>query len=46
MGPQGDPGVGVAIKGSVPTEADLPTTGNPGDAWLVEDTGDLWVWGG
>lgn len=43
-GPQGDPGTGIAIKGSVPTPEDLPLTGSPGDAWLVESTGDLWVY--
>ena len=46
-GPQGPPGVGVDIKGSVPTEADLPMLGNePGDAYIADDTGHLWVWGG
>lgn len=46
-GPQGPAGTGVVIKGSVPTESDLPMTGNqPGDAWITEDTGHMWVWGG
>ena len=46
-GAQGPAGAGVSIKGSVPTEADLPTTGNQvGDGWIVEATGHLWVWNG
>lgn len=46
-GPQGPAGTGVSIKGSVPTSADLPTTGNAeGDGYLAEDTGHLWVWDG
>lgn len=46
-GPAGAAGTGVDIKGSVPTAADLPTTGNtPGDGWIADDTGHLWIWGG
>ena len=46
-GPAGPPGTGVDIKGSVPTEADLPPSGNDvGDAYIVEDTGHLFVWDG
>lgn len=46
-GPAGAAGTGVDIKGSVSTASSLPTTGNnPGDAWITEDTGHLWVWGG
>ena len=39
-GPQGQPG--TAIKGNLDDVADLPATGQPGDAWLID--GDLWVW--
>jgi hypothetical protein len=47
QGIQGPAGVGVNIKGSVPTESDLPTTGNEvSDAWIVTSTGHLWVWDG
>lgn len=46
-GDKGDPGTGVVIKGSVPGEGDLPPTGNtPGDGWITEDDGHLWVWDG
>ena len=44
-GPQGPAGTGVTIKGSVPTSANLPPTGNTtGDAYITEDTGHLWTW--
>ncbi|HEY6272631.1 MAG TPA: hypothetical protein VIX19_11645 [Terriglobales bacterium] len=43
-GPPGPPGAGIQIQGTVPTEADLPATGNPGEAWITQDTRDLWVW--
>lgn len=43
-GPQGEPGTGVSILGSLPDPADLPATGQPGDAYLI--AGDLWVWTG
>lgn len=46
-GPQGAVGPGINIKGEVPTENDLPMTGNaPGDAYIVVETGHLWVWHG
>lgn len=46
-GPQGPAGTGVTIKGSVPSSADLPASGNTeGDAWITQDTGHLWVWDG
>lgn len=42
QGVKGDAGAGVAIKGSKPSAAQLPTTGNAlGDAWLVD--GDMYV---
>ena len=44
QGVQGPPGTSISLKGSVPTEADLPATGEAGDAWLVAETGELWVW--
>lgn len=37
-------GVGVAIKGVVPTAADLPPTGADGDVYIAADTGDGFVW--
>jgi hypothetical protein len=44
-GPQGPAGVGINVKGTVPTSADLPPTGNTnGDAYEAVDTGHLWVW--
>src|SRR5215469_11493872 len=46
QGPQGNPGQSVTIVGSVPTEADLPTSASPGDGYITEDTGHLWVWSG
>lgn len=46
-GPQGPPGVGVMLLGSVATAADLPQTGLAvGDAYIALDTGILWVWDG
>ena len=46
-GAQGTPGTGLVLKGTVPTSADLPTTGNtPGDMWVANDTGDCWAWDG
>jgi hypothetical protein len=43
-GPQGPPGIGLAVKGGVPTVGDLPPVGEEGDAWIVQNTGHLWVW--
>src|SRR5262245_21805092 len=34
-GPQGPQGDGVEIKGTLPTAADLPPTGDIGDAWIT-----------
>lgn len=46
-GPQGPPGVGIILLGTVPTAADLPPTGNAvGDAYIALDTAVLWVWDG
>lgn len=42
MGPQGIPGQSVRILGELASPADLPPTGDPGDAYLIQD--DLWVW--
>ena len=41
-GEDGKDGTGVNILGEKDEEADLPDSGNPGDAWLIN--GDLWVW--
>lgn len=45
-GPQGPAGMGLQFHGSVPTFADLPTSGREqGDAYLVADENDkLYVW--
>jgi hypothetical protein len=37
-------GAGLKIVGTVAAQADLPATGNTGDAYLIG--GDLWVWTG
>lgn len=44
-GPEGPPGLGIRILSAVPTVADLPAVGEDGDAHLVVETGDLYVWG-
>jgi hypothetical protein len=33
------------MKGSIPTLAELPTTGEPGDVWYVEANGNQYTWG-
>ena len=48
-GDKGDPATSINFIGSVENEADLPGypdayTGVVGDAFMVESTGDLWVW--
>lgn len=43
-GPTGAQGQGIAITGTAATPADLPATGNPGDAILVTSTNTLYVW--
>jgi hypothetical protein len=45
QGPQGAAGSGITMKGSVPTSADLPASGNAqGDAYLVQADDSLWIW--
>lgn len=45
VGPQGSTGTGVTMRGSVPTEGDLPATGNiQGDAYIVQADDSLWIW--
>jgi len=48
QGTTGDNGTSVTIVGSVTTASSLPTsyTGNISDGYIVQDTGDLWVWSG
>jgi Collagen triple helix repeat (20 copies) len=47
VGPQGATGTGITMQGSVPTEAQLPPTGNTqGDAYLVQADDSLWIWDG
>lgn len=41
-GPRGADGTGVTILGEFSTADELPMTGAPGDAYIVE--GDLYVW--
>lgn len=43
-GEKGEDGTGVNIKGSVDTSSSLPGTGAEGDAYVVQDTGNLWIW--
>jgi hypothetical protein len=43
-GPEGKPGPSMTILGSVATVSNLPAAGANGDAWIVQDTGDLHVW--
>lgn len=44
QGPKGEDGTGVNIKGAVESSAQLPSTGEEGDAYITNDTGNLWVW--
>jgi len=51
QGLQGATGTGITFKGSVPTEADLPSSQTfsnlkNGDAYLVEADDSLWIWDG
>lgn len=43
-GEKGEDGTGVNIKGAVDTSTSLPGTGEEGDAYITNDTGNLWVW--
>src|SRR5271166_4175938 len=44
-GPPGPQGPGFNLKGSVPTEADLPSSGNLyGDFWITESDNHGWIW--
>ena len=45
-GPTGPQGAGLVFKGQVPTYADLPVDPNQNDAWLTEDTNDVYAWDG
>lgn len=44
QGPKGDTGAGLDLQGHVATAGDLPPSGQPGDAWVADDTGHLWIW--
>jgi Collagen triple helix repeat (20 copies) len=47
IGPQGPAGTGLNMKGTVPTHASLPATGNqPNDTYTALDTGHAWTWNG
>lgn len=41
-GPAGKDGAGVRILGTLESPSQLPPTGQPGDAYMIDD--DLWVW--
>jgi hypothetical protein len=43
-GDKGDAGVGIQLKGSVDLIAQLPSSGIAGDAWIVQEDGDLYAW--
>jgi len=44
-GPTGAQGTGINMKGTVPTIADLPATGNVnGDGYVVLADGHVYVW--
>lgn len=43
-GPPGADGTSVTILGALDSPADLPDSGSPGDAWLID--GELWIWDG
>jgi hypothetical protein len=45
QGETGAAGTGINVKGQVPDVGSLPPTGNSdGDAYIVQDTGDMWIW--
>jgi len=47
-GSRGSDGTSVQIVGSVANEVDLPDpyNGNIGDGYIIESTGNLWIWDG
>ncbi|WP_282939112.1 hypothetical protein [Corynebacterium auriscanis] len=45
-GPKGSDGTGFKLLGTVTSLDKLPTSATPGDAWLVESTNEVHVWGG
>ena len=46
-GADGKDGTSINIKGSVPTENDLPASNvEQGDTWITSDTGEGYVWDG
>lgn len=46
-GPQGPAGSGLALVGSVPSAADIPSgVPSPGTAYIANDTRHVWVWSG
>ncbi len=42
-GPKGEPGIGINLKGSVQKVSDLPAIAINGDAYIVQDLGNLFV---
>jgi hypothetical protein len=44
QGEQGIPGLGITFKGRVATVGDLPATASQGDMYIIDSTGDAWVW--
>ncbi|MCP1757830.1 collagen-like protein [Bradyrhizobium elkanii] len=43
-GLKGDTGRGIALKGIVATNLDLPSSAEEGDVWLAEETGRGYAW--
>lgn len=43
-GEKGEQGTGVRILGTLPDESALPSLGEPGDAYMVGEQGNLYVW--
>lgn len=43
-GEEGPEGTGLTLLGELDAEGDLPSTGNPGDSYLI--SGSLWTWSG
>jgi hypothetical protein len=46
QGIAGEQGAGLALQGSVATENDLPASSTVGFAYIVEASGDLYIWNG